>query len=271
MCDASHIRTVKKLLDTTMKKISRPPIFPIIATFISGLLPTGFAASYSATAISDAFVATGPTGNLSNNNYGGGGALAVAASGLSNGEFQSVIKFDLSGARTSLDSQFGAGGWSIQSVSLQLSSSPHSNAIYNDVAAGSFSVSLMQNNSWVEGTGNASNPSATGITFNTLQSTFVNNAVDQALGTFSFDGGTSGVNGYSLELSSGLSADILGGANAGLRLFAADDQVSYLFSSRASTSPQLIILAVPEPTVLSLVGLGSVILLWSGRHRLKPR
>src|SRR5436190_22393788 len=107
-------------------------------------LTTAGAASYSTNSFADAFVASGPTGNLSGNNYGGGGALAVAASGLPNGEFQTLLKFDLSGARDAFNAQFGVGDWSIQSISLQLTSSPHNNAIYNPIAAGSFDISLMQ-------------------------------------------------------------------------------------------------------------------------------
>jgi hypothetical protein len=235
-------------------------VYPFAAlTIYAALTPGSLAASLTTSAISDAFVATGPTSNLRTNNYGGGGALAVAAPGLPNGEFQSVIKFDFSGVRTALDSQYGAGQWLVQSVSLQLSSSPHNNAIYNNVAAGLFGVSLMVNNSWVEGTGNASNPASNGITFDTLQNTYINSAADQALGTFSFDGGTSGANAYSLSLSSDLLADLLAGGQASLRLFAADSVVSYLFSSRAASSsslqPQLIITAVPEPGSLTCIGL----------------
>src|SRR3954452_4766840 len=172
--------------------------------FVAGLPLMPFlagAAPFIAPASGDAFVATGPSGNLSANNYGGGGALAVAAGNLPNGEFQSVIRFDLSGARASLDAQYGAGQWSLQSVGLQLSSSPHGNNIYNEIAAGSFGVSLTQNSSWLEGTGNASNPSASGINYNTLQSTYIT-AGDPALGVFNFDGGTSGANTYNLNLAS---------------------------------------------------------------------
>lgn len=225
-------------------------------------LPTCFADSISTRAVSDAFVAAGPAGNLATNNYGGGGALALAASALPNGEFQSVIKFDLAATRTSLDTQFGAGNWSIQSVTLQLSSSPHSNNIYNDIAAGAFNVSLLQNNSWVEGTGTASVPSATGITFNTLQSTFINNATDQPLGTFNFPGGSSGANSYNLTLSSGLTSAIASGSQLSLRLSAADNVVSYLFTSRANTTPEnqpTLIVTVPEPTTLALFGISFAI------------
>src|SRR5436190_9973997 len=77
-------------------------------------------ASLTTSAISDAFVTTGPNGNLSANNFGAAGALAISAAALPNGEFQSVIQFDLSTARNSLDTQFGAGLWAAQSVTLQL-------------------------------------------------------------------------------------------------------------------------------------------------------
>jgi hypothetical protein len=196
--------------------------------------------------------------------------LAVAASGLPNGEFQSVMKFGFSGVRNSFDAQFGAGGWSVQSVSLQLSSSPHSNPLYNEIAPGFFGVSLMQNNSWLEGTGNASNPAANGISYNSLQSTFVNSAIDRALGTFNFPGGTSGLNSYALDLSPDLTSDILGGSDVSLRLFAADNSVSYLFSSRAQASgqPQLVITAVPEPSTLALLAVASGLLLWRVRRSL---
>jgi hypothetical protein len=223
-------------------------------------------ASFTATPVADAFVTTGPSGNLSNNNYGGGGALAVAAGALPNGQFETVMRFDLSGVRASLDSTFGAGQWDIQSVSLQLSSSAHGNAIYNAPAPGMFGVSLMVNNSWVEGTGNASNPASIGITYNTLLSVLLPPA-DQPLGTFSFPGGTSGINIYSLALAPQLTSDIAAGANLSLRLFAADNSVSYLFSSREATpvseEPQLIVTAIPEPRFLALFGIGAGLLLAS--------
>jgi hypothetical protein len=215
------------------------------------------AALFSTSPVADAFVTTGPTGNLSDNNYGGGNALAVAAPGLTNGEFQTVLKFDLSGAASAFNAQFGVGQWSIQSAALQLVSSPHNNAIYNDIVPGLFGVSLMQNNSWIEGTGNASNPTNNGITFNLLQSAYINPSVDQSLGTFSFTGGSSGTNSYTLSLSSGLRADIVAGSQASLCLFGADTSVSYLFSARSASAgarPQLLITAVPEPGGLVLCG-----------------
>lgn len=221
------------------------------------------AAAFTATSAADAFVASGPSGNLANNNYGGGGALAIAAAGLPNGEFQSVIKFNLGTVASALNAQYSPGQWTIQSVTLQLSSSPHNNAIYNETVPGAFQVSLLQNDSWSEGTGNASNPANNGVTFNSLQNTYVNPASDQALGTFNFPGGTSGLLTYDLALSPQLQSDIVAGGDVSLRLFAADNNVSYLFSSRAANppgQPTLIVTAVPEPGswVLLVMGFGAL-------------
>jgi len=224
------------------------------------------AASFSTTPVADAYVATGPSGELGTNNYGGGGALGLAAPSLPLGEFQTVIKFGLSSVRNAFDAQFGAGQWSVQSVTLQLTASPHGDVIYNEIAAGRFNVSLMQNNSWVEGTGRASTPTSDGITFNSLQSAYINNTTDQPLGTFSFGGGSSGADSYGLTLSSTLIADLLAGSDLSLRLYAADDSVSYLFSSRATgtiaSRPTLIINAVPEPgsIALTVTGLAALFL-----------
>jgi hypothetical protein len=237
-------------------RCKRSRLLTLVAIFSASLCACR-AASFSTNPIADAFVATGPTENLSGDNFGAAGALAVAAPGLAQGEFQTVMKFDLSGALGSFNAQFGAGQWTVQSVTLQLTSSSHSNAIFNNIAAGNFNVSLMQNNSWVEGTGTGGIPTTDGISFNSLQSAYINNATDQALGTFSFPGGSTGVNGYSLDLSSDVISDLVGGDDLSLRLFAADTSVSYLFSSRnagGTVEPDLVITAdaVPEPGTLAL-------------------
>lgn len=225
---------------------------------------SGGAATFNTVASADAFVATGATGNLSGNNFGAAGALAIAAGNLSLGEFQSVLRFDLSGARNAFDTQYGAGQWSLQGVTLRLSSSPHNNAIFNQIAAGQFGVSLMQNNSWVEGTGTGGIPTTDGVSINSLLTTYANSSVDQALGTFNFPGGSSGANDYALNLAAELGADVFAGGMLSLRLFAADNAVSYLFSSRANGSvanrPTLVVTAVPEPGRLVLWAVGLVAL-----------
>jgi hypothetical protein len=168
---------------------------------------------------------------------------------------------------------YGAGHWTVQSAVLELTASAHGNAIFNPVAAGQFGISLMQNNSWVEGTGTGGTPTTDGISYNSLTSVYMNSAADQALGTFSFGGGTAGTANYSLGLSSSLTADAVAGNDLSLRLFPADNNVSYLFSSRESApnGPELVITAVPEPDGLWLAVEGAVVLVlgrfWSRRAR----
>jgi hypothetical protein len=195
--------------------------------------------------VADAFVDSAqPTGN-----FGGGGALAVAAAGLPQGEFQSVLRFDTTSAVAAFNASFGAGNWTIQSVSLQLTAAAPNNAIFNAQAPGQFAAGWMQNDSWVEGAGTPAAPGSTGVTFATLPSFL--SAGDEALGTFSFGGGTSGANAYALSLTSGFSADVAAGGLVSLRLSAAGSTIGYVFNSRSfgttAARPALSITAVPEP------------------------
>src|SRR5262245_59209715 len=226
------------------------------------------AATFSLNPAADAFVTTGPSGNLSANNYGGAGALVVAAGGLPQGEFQSVLQFNLAAAKSSFDSQFGSGQWTIQSVTLQLTAGAPSNPIFNASAAGQFAISWMQNDGWTEGSGTPMAPTLTGITFATL-SAFLGNT-DEALGTFAYNGATSGNSTYSLSLTPSFSADILSGSTLSLRMFAADSAVSYLSDSRSfgtvSARPLLTLTAVPEPGTFGF-GLLGLALFVRGRMR----
>ena len=223
-------------------------------------------ATFSVDPASDAFVTTGPSGNLSNNNYGGAGALAVAAPGLSQGEFQSLLQFNMSGAKSSFDTQFGAGQWMIQSVTLQLTAASPNNAIFNASSAGQFGLSWIQNNGWTEGTGTPSAPTTTGITFATLNNFL--SSTDEALGIFSFNGATSGSASYALNLTPSFSADILSGGAISLRMFGADNSISYTLDSRnfgtVSARPLLTIAAtaIPEPGRLSLAVIGCLVAFW---------
>ena len=252
---------------TSPSRITRRTVATVLVLFALFLFRGAEAASFSLNPVADAFVTAGASGNLVNSNYGLAGALSVAASGLAQGEFQSLLRFDLTGAKSAFDTQFGVGQWSIQSVALQLTATAPNNAIFNSSAAGQFGLSWMQNDSWIEGTGSPNAPSASGITFATLSS-FLSGA-DEGLGTFSFNGATSGNNTYNLSLSSSFSADILAGSTLSLRMLAADSSVSYLFDSRnfgtASARPLLTITAVPEPSALLLVGLFLPVLLYRVR------
>jgi len=257
-----------------MKTIAKTPCkLAVAATGIALLLALPVrAATFSLNPSADAFVTTGPTANLIGNNYGGAGALSVAAPGLSHGQFQSVLQFGLSGAKTTFDTQFGAGQWSIQFVTLQLTATAPNNAIFNSSAAGQFGISWMQNDSWTEGTGTPATPTTTGITYTSLTDTFIGGG-DENLGTFSFAGGTSGAATYTLSLTPGFLTDASAGNLVGFRLFAADNAVSYLFDSRSfgttSARPLLTVVAVPEPAAVPLLAVGAALLVGAKRCRRK--
>ncbi len=207
----------------------------------------------------DAFVSA----NYPSNNYGAAGGLSVAASGLPNGEFQSVMMFDASSAKSNFDSTYGAGHWTIQAVTLQLTAAAPNNPIFNASTAGQFSVQWMQNDSWTEGVGTPNLAGTTGVTYTTLPSFL--GAGDQAAGTFSFNGvATSGQTTYGLTLASGLVADLASGSSVSLRLFPADSSVGYVLNSRnfgtAASRPILSITATPEPATLALLAVGTVLL-----------
>jgi hypothetical protein len=245
-----------------------------IATLALFLLTTldCWSASFTLNPSADAFVTPGSTGSLSISNFGVAGALGISAPGSPKGEFQSVMQFNLAGAKNSFDSQFGVGQWTIQSVTLTLSNTSPGNAIFNSTTPGQFTVSWMQNDGWTEGNGTPQTPSPTGINFSTI-SNFVS-VGDESLGTFSYNGATSGTASYSLGLTSGFSADASSGNLVSFRFFAADSLVSYLFDSenftQASGHPVLTIVAVPEPAAVALGIMGLSLLArpgWLSRHK----
>ena len=154
-------------------------------------------------------------------------------------------------------------------MTLQLTAASVNNAIFNANSAGLFGVSWMQNDGWTEGTGTPNAPGTSGITYSSLQATFINPLADEALGTFSYNGSSSGTFIYTLNMSSGLVSDLLAGDNVSLRLFAADSAVSYFSDSRSfgtvASRPLLSITAVPEPGTVALLVLGGLLCVVRGR------
>jgi hypothetical protein len=236
------------------------PAFRILL-LIPILCAAASAATLTVNPTADAFMTPGSSGSLSGSNYGKAGILGAAAAGSAQGEFQSVLRFDLSTVKAGFDVQFGAGNWTVQSITLQLTAAPANNAILNEPAAGRFLISWMQSDAWLEGTGNPSAPTTDGITFDSLP-TFLS-AADQAEGTFSFDGSSSGAKVYTLGLASGLVGDVTAGGQASLRVAAADASVSYLFNSRSiqtpANAPVLTVQAVPEPAAAALLWAGALL------------
>lgn len=236
--------------------------------------------------IADTFVTNGTlSGANTSANYGGAGALMVTGSASGNGEFESLIKFDLSGAKAQFDAQFGVGHWTISNVTLTLKSNfatqggQPNNPIFPKINLGGFSVSWLANDSWTEGpaTANPSSPStypstpgslATDVTFSNLES-FVS-ASDEVVGYFQYvpPGNNNNVP-LNWILGTGMAdagfvADIAAGNNVSLLFSPTDQTVSYLFNSRTKygNEPFITVTAVPEPGTawLMLAGLASAVI-----------
>lgn len=241
----------------TSSPVFSRPLFVCLSLFAALILPAAAQVS-NINPVADSFVTPGSDGSLGGNNYGAAGIMGLAPAGKTQGEFQSLLRFDLAATKAAFDAQFGVGQWTLASVTLQLTAAPANNAILNEPSAGSFAASWMQNDSWVEGTGNPNTPTTTGITFDTLSS-FLGGG-DEALGTFAYSGATSGATIYTLSLTSGFGADLAAGNLVSLRLHAADSNVSYLFNTRnfntAASRPVLTVTAVPEPGIWFLLGSG---------------
>jgi hypothetical protein len=149
------------------------------------------------------------------------------------------------------------------------------NALFNSSAAGQIEASWLQNDSWTEGGGTPNSPGAAGVTWNSLAS-FVS-ASDQALGSLSFSGATSGSVAFPLAITSGLATDATAGSMLSLRLYApaGETSVSGLFNSRSfnttASRPVLMLeaVAVPEPGTASLAMIGMVALICRGRRMLQ--
>ncbi|MCC6320934.1 MAG: hypothetical protein IT438_05790 [Phycisphaerales bacterium] len=174
----------------------------------------------------DAFVGSANPGG----NFGGAGIVGGAAPGLARGEFQGVMKFDLSLVRGELDSAHGEGRWRVTGVSLRLNATVPNNPMFNPQSAGRFGVEWMRSNAWEEGSGTPNQPGGFGVTFASLAGLV--GAGDVVIGAFDFDGATAGAATYVLSPTAELREEMRLGRVVSLRLFAASETISYQFNSR---------------------------------------
>ncbi len=235
---------------------------PLQAATTVTLRPDG-----TGTANGDALVTTGPSNNLTGNNYGGAGAITVSAPGMPQGEQRSILRFDISTATASFNSTYGVGGWTVTGAQLELTAAAPNNGIFNANAAGSFLIQWTPNDSWTEGTGNPNTPSGTGVKWTDI-ATLATGAESE--GTQNYNGALGTVD-YTLAPSAGLLSDITAGGPVSFILSTTDPAMSGLFDSRsfgtASARPALILTAsaIPEPGRAALLWLAGLGVAWRRR------
>ncbi len=216
--------------------------------------------TYAGTDYADAFLATGSPGNpagsdLTGLNFGGAGTLVVAPAASVKGEFQSIIKFNLSNAVALFNTNYGAGDWTITGISLALTSNygtggvQPNNAIFPVINGGQFVIEWLADDDWVEGTGTPNLPTTDGVTYDSLPGLL--SAAHEILGTNTYSPPGNNVPvSYALPLTANLVADVSAGGDVTFLFYAADDQIGYLFNSYSygrGNEPLIRVTAMPSP------------------------
>jgi len=244
--------------------MNRPPaIIFCFMMFCLGSIATAQVTTTNIT-VADALLATGSPNNpigadLTGLNFGAGGALAVAPASSYDGEYQSLLKFNLADAVARFNTNYGAGHWQIKEITLALTSNygasgvqPNS-AAFPVIAGGKFAIEWLANDNWVEGTGTPNVPTMDGVAFNSLPDLL--SGTHEILGTNTYTPPGNNVPAkYTLPLTAHLVADVSGGGDVTFLLYAGDNQIGYLFNSYnfgRGNQPRLMVTAVVLVKILS--------------------
>ena len=220
--------------------------------------------TYTATTVQDAFLTTGSPDNpvgtdLTNENFGAAGTLAISPASADKGEFQSVIMFNFADAMTLFNGAYGTNGWVIASITLQLTSNygtngvQPNNRIFNVISNGNFVIEWLSDDSWAEGTGTPALPTMDGVTFGDLPELLSGRTSILGTNTYTPPGINVPVT-YSLPLDTNLLANIESGGNTTLLFYAADNEIGYLFNSHEygrGNQPLISVTARPLLEILS--------------------
>lgn len=232
-------------------------------------------------AIADTFISSDPT--YADRDMSAFGAMQISANlpdpiqGISYSRtVDNVIAYDATAIKTGFDTQYGSGNWHVTNVQVKWYTNfdilgiPAHNPQFNVPAAGSFNISLLNNNSWFDPTAASvlglSKPDFTwNSVFNSggTYSTLLDN--QQILGTYQYTGGDfNGTNNCSNEvcaprfwdLGSNISlfSKIEGGEFLTLFGSAADENVTYLVNqlTKPGAHPQLFVSAAAGASVVPI-------------------
>ncbi|PWU12979.1 MAG: hypothetical protein C5B50_20260 [Verrucomicrobia bacterium] len=226
---------------------------------------SGKAAWFTNGASADAFVrALAP-----NSNYGGAGALSVAGpsavngSGVTNGVFDSFIRFNTGAMVTNFNALYGTNNWVITAAKLQVTEmGAPPNAVFNR-GVGGFEIRWIVNDNWIEGTGTPNAPTTNGVAYKD-ETSLLNSQTDVSLGTFT-NAGIDTTLSFQLTLPPAFIQDASAGGEVGLYWKAIDPRIGFTVDSRsfgtASALPYLEISALPAPGISSIELSGADVIL----------
>jgi len=218
------------------------------------------------TTIADAFLATGSAGNpdgsdLTGLNFGGAGTLAISPPSALKGEFQSVIRFNLSNTIALFNTNYGAGLWTITNISLRLTSNygiagvQPNNPIFNFISGGQFVIEWLADDDWVEGTGTPNLPTMDGVTYSSLPVLLAQTHVPLCTNNYVPSGNNVPVT-WVLPLETNLLQNVAAGGDVNFRFYAADNQVGYLFNSYfygRGNQPLILVTAILTPVPVKIL------------------
>jgi hypothetical protein len=202
-------------------------------------------------------------------NYGGAGALSVSGtdavngSGVTNGAFDSFIRFNTTAMVTSFNSSFGTNNWAISSARLRVTEiAAPPQALFNR-GVGAFEIRWIANDNWTEGTGNPTTPATSGIVY-TNETSLLNSLTDASLGIFT-NAGADVTQSFPLALPPPFVTDLNSGGEVGLFLTARDAGIGFTFDARSfgtvTARPYLEVAALPRPGIAGITLSGVDILL----------
>lgn len=241
-----------------------------LAIAVSGVFSASLAQAYSVTVNSD--VQTYVNSVESTTNYSNKGGVEIGNNPNQNGIEEAFFSFNTSSIVNQLNMEYGANDWTITSASVTLTSNyasstgtQPSSTKFNNIAAGGFQFSFLNNNTWNLGT------ALTSVNYSN-SSTYLgtNNSNLQSLGTYTYsaNGASPQTLAWALTgnpggVTTGLLADIASGGE--ISIFGsptAGSKVGYEFgTSTGGTPPILTITAeaatpTPIPAAVWLLGSG---------------
>jgi hypothetical protein len=219
--------------------------------------------TFTGTTSDDAFLATGsPTNSigtdLTNANFGAAGVLYIAPPTSPNGEYQSVLKFNLAAATNLFNATYGPN-WCISAISLRLTGNAAApgeqpqNLSFNPIKGGNFVIEWLADDNWVEGTGRPISPTTDGVTYASLPALLAETHDILCTNTYTPPGDNVPVI-WPLPLDQNLVNNIVAGGPVSFRFYAADNQISYLFNSHNygnGNQPLINVTAIPLLKILS--------------------